>query len=59
MGKAEIIVTNQICTKCIMDTTISDIKFDENGVCNFCELHKALEKNILLMKHYCNKSLMR
>ncbi len=34
----------KICTKCILDTTILDIKFDENGVCNFCELHKALEK---------------
>jgi len=37
-------MTNQTCTKCILDTTISDIKFDESGVCNFCELHKTLEK---------------
>lgn len=37
-------MTEQPCTKCILDTTISDIKFDENGVCNFCELHKTLEK---------------
>lgn len=26
----------QICTKCIMDTTVEDIVFDENGVCNYC-----------------------
>jgi len=36
-------MTDQTCTKCILDTTISDIKFDKNGVCNFCELHKTLE----------------
>ena len=40
----EIVVSDQIFTKCILDSTISDIKFDENGVCNFCELHKTLEK---------------
>ena len=37
-----------------MDTTISDIKFDENGVCNFCELHKALEK-----KYPIDEALLR
>lgn len=26
----------QQCTRCLMDTTASDISFDENGVCNFC-----------------------
>lgn len=25
-----------ICTRCIMDTTDPDIRFDENGVCNHC-----------------------
>lgn len=34
----------KICSRCIMDTTVSGIKFDENGVCNFCELHQTLEK---------------
>lgn len=24
------------CTKCLMDTTDRDIKFDDNGVCNYC-----------------------
>ena len=28
--------TYQICTRCIMDTTDSQIQFDENGVCNHC-----------------------
>lgn len=26
----------RICSKCILDTTDPDIKFDENGVCNHC-----------------------
>jgi N-acetyl sugar amidotransferase len=24
------------CTRCVMDTTATDIEFDENGVCNYC-----------------------
>ncbi len=30
---------NKICTRCVSDTTMSEIEFDENGVCNFCKLH--------------------
>lgn len=26
----------QICIRCVMDTTDSDINFDENGICNHC-----------------------
>ena len=26
----------QQCTRCVMDTTASDISFDEDGVCNYC-----------------------
>lgn len=26
----------QVCTRCVMDTTDSEISFDENGVCNHC-----------------------
>ncbi len=26
----------QVCTRCIMDTTASDITFDDAGVCNYC-----------------------
>jgi len=27
---------HQVCSRCVMDTTASDITFDENGVCNYC-----------------------
>lgn len=30
---------NKICTRCVSDTTMSEIEFDENGICNFCKLH--------------------
>lgn len=26
----------QICTRCLMDTSAADIKFDVNGVCSYC-----------------------
>ncbi len=32
------------CSKCILDTTIKDIVFDENGICNYCKIHDAMEK---------------
>ncbi len=32
------------CTRCPQDTTIPGIKFDNDGVCNFCHLHDKLEK---------------
>lgn len=34
----------QICTRCIMDTTDPDIKFDENKVCNHCREYDKLAK---------------
>lgn len=30
----------QICTSCVMDTTDKNIKFDENGVCDYCNSFK-------------------
>lgn len=34
----------QRCTRCISDTTIPDIRFDQDGVCNYCKIHDELEK---------------
>ena len=28
-----------ICTRCVMDDSLSGIKFDANGECNFCKIH--------------------
>ena len=27
----------KICSKCVMDSTALEIKFDNNGVCSFCK----------------------
>lgn len=32
----------KFCKRCGFDTTISSIKFDENGMCNFCKSHDLL-----------------
>lgn len=33
------------CKRCLMDTSIADVKLNENGTCNFCDLHDSLEKS--------------
>lgn len=32
----------QICNRCVLDTTVPKIRFDDNGVCNFCHSHDRL-----------------
>jgi N-acetyl sugar amidotransferase len=34
---------NQVCTRCVMDTTDPNITFDEQGVCNHCHHYDALK----------------
>ncbi len=34
----------QTCTKCVMDTTDSLIRFDDHGVCQYCTMQEQLEK---------------
>ncbi len=34
----------QVCTRCVMDTTVPEIRFDENGVCTYCRIHDDLEE---------------
>lgn len=35
---------HQVCSRCIMDTTVPEIVFDEHGVCQFCKIHDEMEK---------------
>ena len=38
---------NQICTRCLMDSTVPDIKFDDRGVCNICTQYvERVEKEL-------------
>ncbi len=34
---------HRVCTKCLIDSTVPGVLFDEEGVCNYCKLHKILE----------------
>ena len=32
------------CSRCILDTTVKDIWFDDSGECKYCKIHDELEK---------------
>ncbi|MBE0376715.1 N-acetyl sugar amidotransferase [Pseudoalteromonas prydzensis] len=38
--------SQEICSKCILDTTVSDIEFDSQGVCNYCHAYDRIIKTI-------------
>ncbi len=33
-----------VCTRCVQDSTVPGIQFDDQGVCNFCHMHDKMEK---------------
>jgi N-acetyl sugar amidotransferase len=35
---------NKICNRCVLDTTVSDIWFNETNECKYCEIHDELDK---------------
>ncbi|MCG3714141.1 N-acetyl sugar amidotransferase [Arcobacter lacus] len=37
----------QICTQCVMDTTDTEIVFDENGVCSHCHEYEKRKKKFI------------
>ena len=37
-------IKNQICKRCIQDSSVPGIYFDSSGVCNYCHLHDLMEK---------------
>lgn len=40
----------QICTRCVMDTSVQDITFNELGVCNYCTDFLEQSKHLLDIK---------
>lgn len=40
----------QICNRCVMDTTASDIEFDADGVCNFCKDYEERCNHVVFEK---------
>ena len=37
-------MNNKICSRCILDTTVPEIYFNNNGVCNYCEINDEIMK---------------
>jgi N-acetyl sugar amidotransferase len=35
----------KICSRCILDTTVGDIWFNEKGECKYCKIHDEMELN--------------
>lgn len=35
---------HQVCTRCVMDTTVPEIRFDAEGVCQYCHIHDAMDQ---------------
>ncbi len=46
---------NTLCSRCILDTTVNDIWFDEKGECKYCKIHDEMEKKHKLDKHAQDK----
>lgn len=40
--------TYQVCSRCVSDTTMPDIRFDEHGICSFCHIHDTLDEQFPL-----------
>lgn len=38
-------VEHKICTRCILDTSIPEIYFDDQGICNYCKMHDEVLKS--------------
>lgn len=38
-------VNHRVCSRCVIDDTIPGVSFDDQGICNYCRLHEALEKD--------------
>lgn len=36
---------SKICTRCILDTTVGDIWFDDKGECKYCKINDEMEKD--------------
>jgi len=37
-------MTNNICSRCVLDNSVEDIWFDELGECKYCNIHDEMEK---------------
>jgi N-acetyl sugar amidotransferase len=45
----------RVCSRCVLDTSVGDIWFDESGVCKYCRIHDAMEKKYPLSEEGARK----
>ncbi len=43
MKKNKNIVKKQVCRRCILDSNIPSISFNNEGICNYCEIHDEMD----------------
>ena len=49
------------CNKCVMNSTIPNVVFDKNRLCNYCHIHINLEKALahgMEFKIYSNRKIL-
>ncbi len=42
------ITSNQICSRCVLDSSVSGVRFNESGICSYCKMHDKLENQFAL-----------
>ena len=47
------------CTRCVMDSSIPDISFNENGICNYCLEYEYSAKRLLSGREARSQALNR
>ncbi len=50
-------VAEQVCTRCVMDTSDVDITFDIEGVCNYCRKFQPILESLRLTEEESTKQL--
>lgn len=48
----------QVCTRCVMDTSAPTIRFNEQGVCNFCTDFLDRSSHIIALDEYSSKEAL-
>ena len=46
------------CKRCLANSTISSLKLDSNGICQFCKIHDEMDKEYPLNK-YSEKNIFK
>lgn len=44
MKETSVVGKKQVCSRCVCDTAIPGIFFDEEGICNYCHIHDEMEE---------------